>query len=365
MHACFLYVSQKIYTHVVVVFQVSLYYICEANTKGGRHIPSCMSGQGANFRKHDAAVRRLVQMYKEAHPVERANDRLEVIDADKNQIPVCAPFYTAGGDKENNLAVFPDITISRGRKLPMTLFDKETKEFGHFRTTGFTMSNTTDRALAVARHANQHGVALQHYDVMVTSEEGLAKIRAATKGKASKYKRTFARLQVEAGAPTTDVRVADIGRIYATAPSVIPLIVTLDGSCGPNIEKLAYQCACNLYPATGNSFSYHAQRSQFMARHLKKIQTAVMEECAPIVRHAGDLLRAASMQDLVELERHDSLSVVTGEDDVVGGAGGPMVRNVSDIVEPTARDDGLGVQLVAVGTSRSVSRELSESEEGY
>ena len=69
-------------------------------------------------------------MLKVAYSMERGNDRMEIIDAEKNQIAVYPPLYKANGDKDTNLAVFPDITIAWGQKLPVFLFDRVAKDYG-------------------------------------------------------------------------------------------------------------------------------------------------------------------------------------------------------------------------------------------
>ena len=198
--------------------------------------------------------------------------------------------------------MFPDITISWGRKLPVFLFDRVAEDYGNLKTTGFATSNTTDRALAVAQHASQshRGIKLQHFDVMVTGKEGMEGVKKAAKGKVSKYNRTFRRLQAEAMKQTADDRVQEIGEIYKNEPSVTPLVINVDGTCGPELWALIEKCGDHLYPETVSD-KYKSDRAKFHAKYLRLIQSAVTRECAPILRQAATI-KSRELSESVSVE---------------------------------------------------------------
>ena len=98
---------------------------------------------------------------------------------------------------------------------------------------------------------------------------------------------------------------------------IIPLVIDLDGSCDFKLRELIYDCACNLYPETVNSFSYRPLRAQFFDKYMQEIQSAVMRESAAIVREAGDLIRATGVQCCLDSEPHLQKFAVTRRDDIV------------------------------------------------
>ena len=118
------------------------------------------------------------------------------------------------------------------------------------------------------------------------------------------------------------------------------------GTCGPELWVLIEKCSDHLYPKT-TSNKYQSDRAKLHAKYLTLIQSAVMRECAPIVRQAENLLRMESRRELVELEYYDSVSVVKGDDIGVGAYGGVTLREAEE--------------QVAGDTFTIESRELSES----
>ena len=110
-----------------------------------------------------------------------------------------------------------------------------------------------------------------------------------------------------------------------------PLVINVDGTCGPELWALIEKCGDHLYPETVSD-KYKSDRAKFHAKYLRLIQSAVMRECAPILRHAENLFRMESRRELVESEYHDSVSVVKGDDIGVGAYGGVTLREAEEQV---------------------------------